>query len=331
MKRLLSALFTLLIILTVITGCTQTPPTAAPSESGSDDGKLNVVCTIFPQYDWVKQVLGNRADNINLTLLLANGVDLHSYQPSVDDIMTISNSDVFIYVGGESDAWVTDALAQAQNPDMVVINMLEKLGDAAKEEEIIEGMQPEAEEEEEEEGPVYDEHVWLSLRNAQIISKAIADAFSTLDAENAQEYKANLDAYTEKLTDLDARYKAAFDAGNVKTLLFADRFPFRYLTDDYGIDYFAAFPGCSTDTEASFETLTFLTNKVNELKLTKIMVIETGDQSIAKTIIDNTSSKDQQILVLDSVQSITSDDINNGVTYLSIMESNLEVLTEAVK
>ena len=294
-------------------------------------GKKSIVCTIFPQYDWVRQILGDKAGDMELTLLLNNRVDLHSYQPSVNDIVKMSASDLFIYVGGESDGWVKDALKKAANPDMIVINLLDALGGAAKTEEIREGMEAEESGREDENEAEYDEHVWLSLKNARILIAVIADALSKLDAGDAGEYKNNLSRYDEKLKSLDAEYKSAVAAASVKTLLFGDRFPFRYLVDDYGLDYHAAFPGCSAETEASFETIVFLAKKVDELGLKTVMVTESSDKSIARTIISNTKAKNQRILVLDSMQSATAGDVQNGTTYLSVMENNLNVLKDALK
>ena len=267
---------------------------------------------------------------MDLTMLLDNGVDLHSYQPTADDIMKISDCDLFIYVGGESDAWVEDALKEAVNKDMKVINLLDVLGSSVKEEEVVEGMEEEEEDGAEEE-PEYDEHVWLSLRNAKVLCKAIADDLAEIDTENADAYKDNEKAYADKLDELDKKYQETVDAASQKTVLFGDRFPFRYMVDDYGLSYYAAFVGCSAETEASFETITFLAGKTDELGLKNIMTIEKSDQKIAKTIIENTKEKNQGILTLDSMQSTTSDDVKKGATYFSIMESNLNVLQEALQ
>jgi zinc transport system substrate-binding protein len=299
------------------------------SESDISD-KLSVVCTTFPQYDWVREILGDKADSINLTLLLDNGMDLHSYQPTAEDIAKIADCDVFIYVGGESDGWVEDALAEATNKDMQVINLMEVVGDTAKEEEVIEGMEVEETEEGDDEEIEYDEHVWLSLKNAELICNSICTSISTLDADNSEFYKKNLETYIDRLSALDSDYKKTVDNSVRSTVLFGDRFPFRYMVDDYGLDYYAAFVGCSAETEASFKTVLFLAEKIDELDLPAICVIESSDQSIAKTIINNTENKDQKILVMDSMQSVTSEDVVNGTDYISIMESNLEVLKEAL-
>ena len=322
--------------------------TEAQTEASGDE--LKIVTTIFPEYDWVKTILGDNADAAELTLLLDNGVDLHSYQPTAEDIIKIKECDMFVYVGGESDEWVEDVLEEAVNPDMKVINLLEVLGDSVKAEEIVEGMEAEEEHEHEhedgeehedgdeehehedgEEEEEMDEHVWLSLRNAAVICDTIGTELGELDPANADVYKNNVAAYKEELTALDKEYAAAVEAGSKKTLLFGDRFPFRYLVDDYGLDYYAAFVGCSAESEASFETIVFLAGKVDELGLGAVMTIEGPNHDIAESVKNATSSKDQVILTLDSMQSTTSADIEAGTTYLSVMKSNLDVLKEAVK
>ena len=319
MKKTISLLLITMMVICSLSAC------ASPAGTSGDD-KISIVTTIFPEYDWVMNILGNNPANAEVTLLLDNGVDLHSYQPTADDIMKIATCDMFIYVGGESDRWVEDALSEAVNKDMVVINLLEVLGDSVKEEEVVEGMQEEDEDETE-----YDEHVWLSLKNAVICTEAISHALQDkIDPENSITYAENAAEYMRKLFTLDREYEETIANASGDTLLFGDRFPFRYLTDDYDLNYYAAFAGCSAETEASFETVTFLSGKVDELNLGCILTIETSDGKIAETIRDNTSTGDQKILVLDSLQSVTMDDINNGVTYLSIMKENLNVLSEAL-
>lgn len=326
MKKIWTVLLCAALLTGLLAGCG-----GSPADSGD---KLSIVTTIFPEYDWVMQILGDKAAQADVAMLLDNGVDLHSYQPTADDIVRVSACDIFICVGGESDSkWVDGVLAGAANPDMVVINLLEVLGSDVKEEEVREGMQAEEEEEEdeEEEEVEYDEHVWLSLKNAAKLCRFIADRLCEIDAENQDVYRANADAYVEKLNALDSAYEAAVGAANTRTLLFGDRFPFRYLADDYGLDYYAAFAGCSAETEASFETILFLANKVDELGLRAILQIESADGRIAQTIRDTTTAKDQTILTLDSMQSTTSRDVQNGASYLSIMEKNLETLKAALQ
>lgn len=504
MKKYISILLAAVMAVGCLAGCGQ--KNSNEQADNTDDGKLKVVTTIFPEYDWVKEIAGDEISNIDLTMLLDNGVDLHSYQPTSEDILKISDCDLFVYVGGESDSWVDDALKNATNKDMQVINLLDVLKDSIKTEESMPGMQAEeghnhgyahfedsdvqdrtlsdwdgdwqsvypylqdgvldevmekkaesgektaeeykeyyengyktdvsqitidaenntmcfvkngvaskatyeykgyqiydyesgsrgvryffeatsgdadapkyvqfsdhgiapgkaehfhiyagndgfdalseemenwptyypadmsgkeiAEDMLEHEEKEYDEHVWLSLKNAQTLCKAIAEALETADPEHKDVYAANVDSYLEKLSSLDGQYQDAVANASQKTLLFGERFPFRYMVDDYGLKYYAAFAGCSAESEASFETISFLAKKVDELGLKNIMTIENSDQKIAKTIRDNTKDKNQEILSLDSMQSITSEDVKNGTTYLSVMESNLDVLKKAMQ
>lgn len=504
MKKYISILLAAVMAVGCLAGCGQ--KNSNEQADNTDDGKLKVVTTIFPEYDWVKEIAGDEISNIDLTMLLDNGVDLHSYQPTSEDILKISDCDLFVYVGGESDSWVDDALKNATNKDMQVINLLDVLKDSIKTEESMPGMQAEeghnhgyahfedsdvqdrtlsdwdgdwqsvypylqdgvldevmekkaesgektaeeykeyyengyktdvsqitidaenntmcfvkngvaskatyeykgyqiydyesgsrgvryffeatsgdadapkyvqfsdhgiapgkaehfhiyagndgfdalseemenwptyypadmsgkeiAEDMLEHEEKEYDEHVWLSLKNAQTLCKAIAEALETADPEHKDVYAANVDSYLEKLFSLDGQYQDAVANASQKTLLFGDRFPFRYMVDDYGLKYYAAFAGCSAESEASFETISFLAKKVDELGLKNIMTIENSDQKIAKTIRDNTKDKNQEILSLDSMQSTTSEDVKNGTTYLSVMESNLDVLKKAMQ
>ena len=492
MKKIIAILMACLFILSFTTAFAESEKT------------LSIVCTTFPQYDWVRQILGDHVNDVDLTLLLDNGVDLHNYQPTADDIIKIAQSDLFIYVGGESDGWVEDVLATAQNPNLKTVNMLESV--EAKEEETVEGMQEEehdhdhdeeftqediedrtladfagewvslwpmmkdgeldeycAHKEEEDDDPAtttetyrekytkswecdvkdisvkdntvtfnyldgktvsaeyryagfatktsdsgkisvryqfetdssdapryvqfsdhghepgaaehfhlyfgsdgfdaimesttssyfapasldkegildmlmgheheveYDEHVWLSLRNAETLTQTIADALSELAPDNASVYQENAKSYIAQLSELDNQYKDAVKNGQRKTILFADRFPFRYLADDYGLTYYAAFVGCSAETEASFETIAFLAKKVDELKLPVVLTIEGDNHSIAETVVSSTQEKNQQILVMNSLQSVTEKDIADGESYLGIMTENLEVLKEALK
>ena len=501
MKRIIALVLCLVLALTVFAACgkqEETPDTP----SGTDAKTLSIVSTIFPQYDWLREIVkGN--NNVSLDILEASGVDLHSYQPSAEDLTKVANCDLFVYVGGESDEWVETALETPGNSGRRVVNLMEVLGDKVKTEEVKEGMQEEEHEHhheeieaddiedrtlaefagewqsllpllesdqlsdyvahEAEEGktteaeakaalaqkwacdavsvkidgdtvsftdkdgntasgaykyagyatktdedgditgvryqfetdgegvPKYiqfndhgiapaeevehfhlyagsdsfdaltsgstnpffvpadwdtaaiveeltgheheeemDEHVWLSLQNAAVLMQSLSDTVSEIDPANKDLYAANTAAYLTKLSELDAQYKAAADAAKVKTLLFADRFPFRYLTDDYGLDYYAAFVGCSAESEASFETIAFLAKKADELGLSAILQIESADGSIARTVKDNTETKDQTVLTLDSMQSVTTQDIESGTTYLGVMEQNLGVLRQAI-
>ncbi len=336
MKKIIAVLLSALLLAGILSGC---------DVFKKNNDKIEIVTTIFPEYDWVREIVGDKTDRVNITMLLDNGADLHSYQPTASDMVRIANCDMFIYVGGESDEWVDDVLKTAQNKDMIIVNLLDVLGESVKEEEVKEGMEGEHdhdhdhEEEEEhehehhhdEDEPEYDEHVWLSLKNSVTLVNYISGKIATLDPDNKDAYAANAAAYVAKLNALDARYAAAVEAATVKTLVFGDRFPFRYLVDDYGLDYFAAFVGCSAESEASFNTIKFLADKVNELGLKSIMQIENSNNKIAETVKNATNTKDQTIRTLNSLQSVTSRDVKNGTTYLGVMEENLATLTEALK
>ena len=351
MKKILAFMLSLMLLIGLV-----------PCTGVAESKPVTVVTTIFPIYDWARQIIGEN-ENTNLVLLLDNGVDLHSYQPSAQDIMTISTADLFIYVGGESDEWVEDVLESAMNPDLVSISLTEAMGEDLKLEEIVEGMEHEHDhdhdhdheededhnhEHEEEEDhdhdhdeehdhdhdheheEEYDEHVWLSLRNARKLTAAIAKALAGIDAANAEAILANAADYDAKLQELDAKYTEAVDNAALKTVLFADRFPFRYLADDYGLTYFAAFTGCSAESEASFATIAFLAGKIDELNLPAVLTIEGGNHKIADTVIATASNPDRKVLTMNSMQSVTAEDVENGMTYLSMMEENLTVLKEAL-
>ena len=506
MKKIIALVLVLALAVSLLAACGQENTIGEANAAASqDDGKLRIVTTIFPEYDWVREILGDQADRADLTMLLDNGVDLHSYQPTADDIAKIADCDLFLYIGGESDEWVDDALKESTNPNQKVINLMEVLGGTTKTEEAMPGMQAEeghnhgyshfadsdvqdrtlsdwtgdwqsvypyledgtldqvmerkaengdktAEEyrsyyetgyktdvekividgnantmefvkngvsskaiyqykgyqiydyesgnrgvryffeatggdsgapkyvqfsdhgiapgkaehfhiyagnggfdalsEEMENWPTYypsdmtgdeitedmleheekeyDEHVWLSLRNAETLCTAITNALGELDPDHKDVYTANASTYLQKLDQLDQSYQQTVDAAARNTLLFGDRFPFRYLVDDYGLTYYAAFAGCSAESEASFETVSFLAKKVDELALPCVLTIEGTQHKIAETIVQNTKKKDQKVLTMDSMQATTSDDVKAGTTYLSVMEKNLGVLKEAL-
>ena len=297
-------------------------PLAACGKQGGDDGTFHVVATIFPICDWVREIVGD-ADGVEVTLLQDGGADLHSFQPTSGDIAQIMECDLFLCVGGASDAWVDPTLA-ATGREIPTLRLLSMLGDGVKPEEVKEGMEADGDETE------ADEHVWLSLRNAAVLCAAIADAMGELDPANAAIYGENCAAYLEKLRALDARFTAAVETGTYDTVLFADRFPFRYLADDYGIDYFAAFTGCNAETAASFETVIFLAEKFDALGLPCVLTTEAADKSLVAAVTENTAAGEQTVFGMDSMQSVTGADVEAGVTYLSIMEQNLAVLTKAL-
>ena len=290
--------------------------------------KLKIVATTFPQYDWIREIIGKDNTNVDLQLLMKNGGDLHSYQPTAGDIANISDANLFVYVGGESDEWVDDALKEKTNKDMKVVNMMQTLGDDIDEEE--EGLEKESEDHDHEEIE-YDEHVWLSLKRAQKIVKAIADELGELDSTNAKKYQENAEAYIAKLAALDKSYESTVNTVKNKTWIFADRMPFHYLAKDYGITTYAAFNGCSTETNASFNTIVSLAKYADELGIKHIMTIEGSDKKLAKAVIENTTDKNQDILTLNSLQSVSQSDIDKGLTYYGAMEENLKVLEQSFK
>ncbi|MDD5941508.1 metal ABC transporter substrate-binding protein [Fibrobacter sp.] len=369
------AMFVLAAALTFV-ACSAESNEKAPAQK-----KVSIVATIYPQYDWLKNILGDRLDAVNLKLLIKNGTDLHSYKPSAQDIAAIASADMVVYVGGESDEWIEKALKATPKEGRVQVNLMEALGDRVKEEEVVEGMQAEeehhhehgdpsassgtedphehaeahegqdhhehAEEHEHEhhehaeahedehhhhEEAENDEHIWLSLKNAELLVMNLADALSKVDTAHATEYHMNAALYIAKISALDAQYRAATDSAHFKTILFGDRFPFRYLVDDYGIKYFAAFVGCSAESEASFETVAFLAGKMDSLALPAIFTIDGSNGKIARAILDaSKKSKETPVLTLNSMQSVTDAQMQSGVDYLSIMQSNLEVLKKAIK
>ena len=374
MKRTFTILLLLLTVLLdvfYLSGCGGSGKNAG-AKADAPKPKLKIVVTIFPEYSWVKEVLGKQDESAELILLTKKGVDMHSYQPSAEDILRLANCDLFIYVGGESDKWVDKALKEGGNPKRKVINLMKLLGNRVREEETVEGMekhdhhkhdkdghehhdkdrhdekhehrdkdkhdekhehdkQHDKEEKHHHEEVEYDEHVWLSLKNADVACKAIAEELAALDQKNAATYCANYDSYSKKLAALDKQYVEAVKKAPVKVVLFGDRFPFRYLTDDYGLKYYAAFNGCSAETEASFETVIFLAKKMDELKLPAVLTIEGKQHKLARTIVENTKEKNQKVLTLNSMQSVTEEEIKSGATYLKVMEENLKVLQEALR
>lgn len=319
MKKIITVIIISVLFIAALAGC------GAPS---GGKARINITAAAFPEYDWLRN-LTEGVEGVEITLLLDTGVDLHSYQPTAKDMVKVANSDMFVYVGGESEKWADNVKKTVKNDSTVCISLLSVLGDKAKIEEAAEGMQKEEHEEDGEEAE-YDEHVWLSLKNAALFCKYIEEKLAEIDPLNRQKYKANLDSYTQKLNGLDSEYENAAAAAKTKTLLFADRFPFRYLVDDYGLSYYAAFSGCSAESEASFETILFLANKIDELGLHAIVKIETSDGKIAETVKNNTKTKDQKTVTLNSLQSVTLADAESGVTYISVMENNLAALKEAL-
>lgn len=325
-----------LAFLALSAGCAAGRDEAAAGENG----KLQILCTSFPLYDWTRQITAGCEDSIEVSLLMDQGTDPHNYQPTTDDIIRISEADILVYVGGESDRWMEDVMAsvlQERRETQQYVVLMEVLKSSLREEEQIEGMQDAAagqahgaESAGEEKDTEYDEHIWLSLKNASVCVQAIADAVTELDQKDSRTVVANTQGYLALLESLDGQYEEMASESPLGRVLFADRFPFLYLMKDYGLEYDAAFPGCSTETEAGFETVVFLAGRLEEYDLPAVLVMENGDRRIAETVIANTADKDQEILTLNSMQSVTLEDIGQGVTYLSVMEENLAALRTAL-
>lgn len=323
MKKAISLVLCLLLAVGLFAACgnTDEPQTTVPAAPDETTDGLHVVCSIFPQYDICRALMGGKG---TLSILLDSKTDLHNYSPTTEDILTISDCDLFIYVGGESDTWADSVIATAQNEDLQTLKLIETVN--AVEEELLPGMEAE-EEEGEDEGPEYDEHVWTSLRNMISITEAIRDKLCEMDRENADLYAANAEAYLAKLTELEARYAETIAGAKTKTLVFADRYPFRYLADDYDLTCYGAFAGCSAESEASFGTMAKLVAAVKDNGLRFVLKIEGSDGKIAETV---ASQSGAEIRTLNSCQCVSADEMENGVTYLSIMEDNLSVLQEVL-
>ncbi len=324
MKKIASFLSSTIIIAGLFTGCGSYYADTAKL-SGLSSDKINIITTSFSCYDWINEITGENNERINVSYLLKDGTEVHSYQPTIDDIAKISQCDMFVHVGGESDSWVKDALSKAQNKDMQIVSLVDTVGEHIKEEEIREGMQ--IDEDEKNSDFVFDEHVWLSLRNAELICGEIEKKIEILDPDNSSLYRENLDSYIEKLDSLDMDFSDFVNNISDKTILFGDRFPFRYFTDDYGIEYYAAFVGCSAETEASMDTIAFLSQKLDELGINYVFTIDKSDGKIADTVIKNSKSKNQQILSVNSMQSAA---LSDNETYLSVMEKNIEAFKTAL-
>lgn len=319
LKQILCLMLALCICVGLFAGCGRK----------KDDGRLTIVVTVFPVYDWVRNLLGDRAGEVELVLLEDSGADMHNFQPTIEDIYKISTCDLFVYIGGESDKWVADTLRAAENKNMVAVDLLAELGTAAREEEEPDGPGSEHDHEHEE-VTEYDEHVWLSVKNAKLLCPVLAEKLAQVDAEHAETYRANCAAYAKQLDELDAAFEQAVSEAPGRTVLFADRYPFLYLIKDYGLTAYAAFSGCSAETEASFDMISFLVGKLDGLGLKHILVLEGSSYRIANTIISESAAKDADILEMDSMQSVTPKQISAGTNYLAIMQKNLEVLKQAL-
>lgn len=295
----------------------------------------NVISSSFVGYDFARAVTG---DELGISMLLKPGAEMHNFEPTPEDIINIKNANLFIYIGGESDEWVKDLLKDNEIPEEKTLRLMDLV--EMKKEELSEGMEKhehehESEEDHEkhehhhdEEEVEYDEHIWTSPVNAIKLVNGIKDKLSNIHPENKDAYTKNANAYTSRLSEIDQKIRAVVASSNKKELIFGDRFPFRYLVDEYGLNYYAAFPGCSEQTEASSGTIAFLINKAKSDNIKTILKIELTSDKLAKNIADEASAK---VLTLNAAHNISSEDFDKGITYADIMESNIETLKEALK
>ena len=315
MKKSIFIIIMLAAVLFGVNGCKQ----KRNAKIGNSNGKINVITSIYAPYDFVRQIAGDR---VNLSMLLPPGSESHSFEPSPRDIISIQNSAVFIYVGGESEKWVERILKSMNMERTKILAMMDAVD--VIEEEIVEGMEME---EDDDEGNAFDEHVWTSPRNAVLIVRSITDLLCEADSSNAAFYRQNAGSYIEELKELDAAFKKITAEAKRKTIVFGDRFPFRYFADAYGLKYFAAFPGCSTETEPSAAAVAFLIDKIKNEKIPVVFYIELSNERMADAISAETGAKK---LLLHSCHNITKRDFDSGLSYLDIMRRNTETLYEAL-
>jgi len=317
-KRLLIFMLAALMAVSALAGCA---PQTATETVAPDGDRLSVVATIFPLYDFARAVSGGLAD---VTMLLSPGAEVHSFDPTAQDILKIQNCDVFIYVGGRNDAWVDTVLASVDMNGKTVVKLMDAV--TPVEEEIVEGMQADehAGEDAHEE---YDEHIWTSPKNAMLMVDAVAQAMGEADSANAEAYLENAAAYNEEIKKLDERIRAVVDSAPKKLLVVADRFPFRYLTEEYGLDYMAAFSGCSAESDVSAGTLAYLIDKVKESGIKYIYHIEMSNRQVADAVAEQTGAAP---LLLHSCQNVTRAEFESGVTYVSLMAHNADNLEKGL-
>jgi zinc transport system substrate-binding protein len=321
MKKLSPFVLSAFMLVVLMAGCGQS---GNPETDGNADERISIIATVFPPFDFAREIVGDRAD---VAMLLPPASESHSFEPTPQDIIKIQNCDVFIYVGGESDEWVSGVIASMDTSKMKIITLMDCV--TPVEEEVVEGMEDEEEPADaaEPEEPEYDEHVWTSPKNAKLIVQKISDALCETDPVNASSYRQNAEAYQIRLDELDAKFQAVVDDASRKTIVFGDRFPFRYFADAYGLDYFAAFPGCSTETEPSAATVKFLIDKINDEGIPVIFHIELSNEKMANAISESTGAK---VLLLHACHNISKADFERGVSYLDIMTQNVDALKEAL-
>jgi zinc transport system substrate-binding protein len=321
MKKISSLLLAVVVVAALLAACGKTP-----HAQNANDDRISVVSTIFAPYDFVRAIAG---DHVNLTMLLPPGSESHSYEPTPQDILTVQNCDVFIYIGGESDAWIGDILASLDTSGFKIVTLMDCV--EVVEEEIVEGMQED--EDDHEENAAYDEHVWTSPQNAGRIVEKLTATLCEVDEDNKAAYETNKTAYLAKLSELDAAFQNVVENAARKEIIFGDRFPFRYFADAYGLTYYAAFPGCATETEASAATVAFLIDKVEQDSIPAVFHIELSSKKMANAIAESVADRTERevkVLLLHACHNVSRADFESGATYLSLMEGNVQTLKEAL-
>lgn len=319
-KKIKSVIFvTILFTVLFLCSCGQT------TSSSVNSFDINILCTGFSQYDWTKNIT-NTVDTINVEMLQKHGFDIHNYQPSADDIVRISNCNLIICTGGEADKPVLDIIDSLGENKPIVINMMSELESRL----ILVDKEHSSNQHIHYTFSDYDEHIWLSLKNADILCKVISDRIISIDPDNTKTYESNTDAYLTKLSELDKKYVSMIDNSSRREIVFADRYPFAYFARDYGLTCYRAFPGCSSETDASFDTILSLSAKIDELNLTSVMTIDGGTLNIDEAIISNSKKTDIKTLSINSLQSVSGDDIQSGLSYISAMENNFKIIKEAL-
>lgn len=318
MKRILSIILVALLALVTVAGCD-----ASPRDNGTE-----IVCTVYPVYDWLTQICGENS-GITVTMLGANGADIHSYQPTAADISAVANADMTVTVGGLSDEWVSETSRKNGKHSAVNVSLIDLAGDELM---LTQSESGHTHADHSHSAREYDEHVWLSPKLAAKICTALCEAVSDLDPENSATYISNCERYVSgDLAALDSEYRSAIASAQNRVLVFADRYPFRYLARDYGLDCYAAYDGCSAETNADFDTVTSLARAVDEHELSSIVIIDGSDDTLARSVMRASSRGDCGIYALDSMQSITADDLAASGGYVRIMRANLAIIMEALE
>ena len=329
MKKLICFIGVWVLGLSLFTGC---GAVQTPAEQGNGADKIEIVCTTFPQYDWIRNLLGEAEEYFEVTLLVQNSADIHNYQPSARDMIAIKEADLFVYVGGESDVWVPDMMRSDTDLKERSVSLIEVLGDEVLTQEMVQALEHDHSHDHDHahEETLADEHVWLSLEKAELLCQYLSARLTAIAPEHEKVISDNTTQYIGKLHALNEEYKVMVEQSAGNPLVFGDRFPFCYLAEDYELEYYAAYTGCNAEVEVGFDTIIALADKIDTLKVPYVLVIDGSDRSIAETVISTASSSGLEILELNSMQSVSLEDIRSGTTYLGIMEENLEVLRKAL-